>query len=848
LGPPFSRFREPLLLPAIGLAAGIFMCAQYPVEEQPLLVATAAFGGLLATCALLRQARRMVPVLACLTLATLGAARYSHAKTPVVEAESGEIVLIAGCVVDPPVLHSPGDRSRFLLELDHKAIAQVSLYIRDGDEPPPIRYGERIEFEGRIRAIRNFGNPGAFDFARYMGRRHIYWNVTARTDTRIERVGTCGNPIEAAIFRLRGAIEERIESLYPNDSYARAMMAGILIGQTSSLEREWTDEFRRTGTYHALVVSGMHFTSLAFLMLFGFRLVSAGPTTRLIAGLVTGWLYTALCGWSAPVVRAAGALTLFLIGQWMFRRIRLLNGLAAVAILYLLWDPGQLFEASFQLSFAAVAALSALAEPFLAGTSASYAGALKLIGKKGRDFRLTPAAAEFRVEVRLLAETISLWTRIPFEWVLRPITLLWRTAFATWDLLAVSFVMQIALTIPMAIYFHRVTWTGLTANLIVVPLMTVAVPTGLAAVATGWSVPADLAQWCVTTSSRIAWWHVRVADLHFERRIPDAPVWSFVGVLLALVFSALAFRLSQGRSRWLTFSIAALASIGLAVVDFPVSQRTGELTLTMIDVGQGDSILLDFPDGKRMLIDGGGLLQFGKRSQKARLDTGEDVVSPFLWRERIGKVDVIASTHAHEDHIGGLPALLENFRPSELWTGALPVQAGDSWKRVEETAKRLGIRIIPQRAGPVSAWGSAQIQVMAPLPGYEPAAAARNNDSLMLLIQYGQRRFLLTGDAERQVEAQLAAAGNLQSVDVLKAGHHGSRTSSTPEFLDAVQPRVALVSAGFENQFRHPHPAVLRTYAERGIQVLRTDVHGLIQVRTNGRTLEFHTPATTSDY
>jgi len=878
LGPPFSRFREPLLLPAIGLALGIFVCAQYPVPELSLLVATAAFGGLLLVCALVPQARRLARILACLMLAALGAARYSrqvHARTPVVDAESSEIVLISGCVVDPPVLHSPGDRSRFLLELDHKAIAQVSLYIREGDEPPPIHYGERIEFEGRIRGIRNFRNPGAFDFARYMGRRHIYWNVTARTDTKIERTGACGNPLEAAIFRLRGAIEERIERLYPDDAYARAMMAGILIGQTSSLEREWTDEFRRTGTYHALVVSGMHFTSLAFLMLFAFRLFSAGPTTRLVAGLFTGWLYTALCGWSAPVVRAAGALTLFLIGQWMFRRIRLLNGLAAVAILYLLWDPGQLFEASFQLSFAAVAALSALAEPFLEGTSNPYSGALKLIDKKGRDFRLTPAAAEFRVEVRLLVETIALWTRIPFDWVLKPFTALWRLGFAAWDLLAVSFVMQIALTIPMAIYFHRVTWTGLTANLMVVPLMTVAVPAGLAAVATGWSVPAAIAQWCVTASSRIAWWHVRVADLHFERRIPDTPIWPLILVFIALVLSAILFRLSQGQRRWLArkecagtlktasndaralrfpgcylgaFSIAAIASIWLVVVDFPAPPRTGELTLTMMDVGQGDSILLDFPDGKRMLIDGGGLLQFGKRSQKARLDTGEDVVSPYLWRERIGKVDVIASTHAHEDHIGGLPALLENFGPSELWTGALPAQAGETWKRVEETAKRLGIRIVKQRAGPSTNWGGAHIQVLAPLPDYEPASTARNNDSLMLAIQYGQRRFLMTGDAEKQVETQLAAAGNLQPVDVLKAGHHGSRTSSTAEFLDAVQPRVALVSAGFENQFRHPHPAVLRTYAERGIQVLRTDQHGLIRVRTDGRNLEFHTPATTPDY
>lgn len=847
-----ASLREPLLLPAIGLAGGILLDEWLHFTPGLAFAASGCFAFLFVTALAFRRVR-VAWITGVLALAATGAGRHAQQEAtvaPFIDAQSSEIVVLEGCVVDPPAVHSPGDRSRFLLELEPGAIAQVSIYIREGDEPPVIRYGERIEFEGRVRKVRNFGNPGAFDFAHYLGRRNIYWNVSARVDTKIAHKGSCGNPVSALVFRIRTAMEERIERLYPNQPYVSAMMTAILIGQSDGLERVWTDEFRRTGTYHALVVSGMHFTSLAFLMMLGFRLISAGPKLQLFVGLLTGWLYTAVCGWTAPVVRAAGALTLFLIGRWMFRRLRLLNALAAVAIAYLLLDPGQLFEASFQLSFAAVAALGALAQPWMESTSATYADALGLIDKKGRDFRVSPTGAEFRVEVRLLAETISLWTRIPYEWALRGLTQLWRGAFLVWELLSVSFVMQVALMIPMAVYFHRVTWTGLTANLIVVPLMTIVVPVGFAAIATGWSVPAVVAQWCLETSSKIALWHVQVADAHFERRLPDAPWWALALVAGMLVLSALLFRMLP-HWRWFGFASGLAASLALVFATFPPLFEPGILELTMIDIGQGDSLLVAFPEGQRMIVDGGGLVTFGNRgvnTRKPRLDTGEDVVSPYLWRRRLDRVDIIASTHAHDDHIGGLPALLENFRPRELWTGALPPQPAESWKRVEETARRLGIRIVQQKStGKEMEFGGAHIEVLSPDPEYQPAATARNNDSLVMRIRFGERSILLTGDAEKPVEQQLVYAGKLQQVDVLKAAHHGSRTSSTPEFLEIIRPRIAIVSAGFENQFRHPHPAVLKVFAEHGIEVLRTDQHGLIQIRTDGRNIEVHTPATTPD-
>ena len=831
--------RDPLLLPALALAAGVLFDFWFPLPVFTMYVAAAGFGVLLLLA--LWKAPRLALAVAVFLLVSLGAARHGQVTgepKPVIPAEAREILLVEGCVVDPPVLHSPGDRTVFLLELEPGAIARVSLYLREGDAPPVIRYGERIELEARLSAIRNFRNPGAFDYESYQARRGIFWNASARVDTKIQHRGSCGNAAQAAIFRLRGAIEERIETLYGGDRYATAMMAAILIGETTGVERAWVDDFKRTGTYHALVVSGMHFTSLVFLMALGFRLSSARPLSRLLLGLAIGWLYTALCGWAAPVVRAAGALSLYLLGQWLFRKVRLLNALAAVAILYLLWDPTQLLEASFQLSFAAMFALGALAEPWLEQTSGPYSDALRKLDKQGRDFRLPPVAAQFRVELRLLAETLAFF--VPKRIALPAIGMFVRGLFTVWELLTVSFLIQVALTIPMAVYFHRATWSGFAANLAVIPLMSVTVPAGLFAVATNWQLPAQLAAWCLRMSAAAAGWHAQFFESQFDQRIPDRPVWILAAVTLTLLAAAWLMRRTSTPWRWAALSAAICATVAFPLLQIPAKVQPGLFEIDMLDVGQGDSILALFPDGSRMLVDGGGIASFTGR--KARMDIGEDVVSPYLWQRGIDHVDVMVSTHAHDDHIGGLPALLENFRPRELWTGALPSEPSPTWLQVQDTARRLGIRIVERRAKEqIEFGGGVHIEVLSPDADYVAAAAAKNNDSLVFAAQYGKRRILFTGDAEKQVEAALAYRDDTGTVDILKAGHHGSRTSSTPEFLDAVRPRLAIISAGYENQFRHPHPAVLRNFEDRNIQVLRTDRHGLIQIRTDGERLEVHT-------
>jgi competence protein ComEC len=214
-------------------------------------------------------------------------------------------------------------------------------------------------------------------------------------------------------------------------------------------------------------------------------------------------------------------------------------------------------------------------------------------------------------------------------------------------------------------------------------------------------------------------------------------------------------------------------------------------------------------------------------------------VSPYLWSRSIRRLDVVALSHAHQDHIGGLPAILENFHVKELWTGATP--ECPEWDALRREAATLHVKVVPLEQGRRLSYGGAQFEVLAPSPAYSPASSPRNNDSLVLRLVYGERSAILSGDMERQIESELLAANLVHRTDVLKVAHHGSRTSTSEPFLEAVHPAFAIISAGFGNLYGHPHADVVERLKQANIEVLRTDQMGAVTVRTDGRHVEVET-------
>ena len=813
--------RDPLILPTLGLAAGILAAhfLDFSVRESAYALLAFIILGLAARSGWLRKP--------CILLAVFfsGALTESYHRpgpTPSIDAGSREIMILEGCVVEPTVFAQ--NREQFTLELDPGARARVSFNLDDDTEPQRLAYGQRVEIEARIRPPHNYNNPGSFDYALYLARQKIFWTATmARHTTPRVLPGRCGSRFWSVIYALRTSAIDRIEKLYPGDAYATGMMEAVLIGEKSKLEKVWTDNFRRTGTYHTLVIAGFHVTILAACLLFLLRICMLDEIPALFLTSGGAWLYALVSGANAPAVRAAAGFTVYAIARFFYRRGRVLNLLALVAILYLLWDPDQLFDAAFQLSFLCVAAIGAFVAPLLQSTSIPLARALKHPSQVDADVHLPPGAAQFRVELRLIAEILH-------GRLIAPLALLIRVLLFAYELAVLSIVVQIALALPMAEYFHRVSFSGFSSNIIVSPVMGALVPVGFLAIFTSWHWTAALAGAMLKFSARVVEWHARMEP---NWRIADPPLWLALAFLASLII--LAIVISRKYVRWPALAAVLALFILLIWQPFDTGSPPHTLELTAIDVGQGDSLLVLLPNGATMLIDAGGLLTYGPRTRRPSLDTGEDVVSPYLWSRGIRRLDIVVATHAHADHIGGLPAILENFHPRELWIGANPQAA------LVDQAKRLHIPVISQHAETNFDLSGSHIEIFSPPADFPPTKAV-NNDSLAFRITFGARSFLLTGDMEKPMEARLLSTANLHA-DVLKVGHHGSKTSTIQPFLDAVSPSIAVISDGFENSFGHPHKDVLARLEDRHAAILRTDLDGLITIRTDGQHLNWSTGA-----
>ncbi|HVN06204.1 MAG TPA: ComEC/Rec2 family competence protein, partial [Bryobacteraceae bacterium] len=476
----------------------------------------------------------------------------------------------------------------------------------------------------------------------------------------------------------------------------------------------------------------------------------------------------------------------------------------------------------------AVGFIGAFAAPLLESTAYPRARALADLPDTGRDLHLAPAAAQFRVEMRLLAETLRMWTRLPERLSCMAVSIPSRGLLYGFELAVVSAIVQIGLALPMVVYFHRIGFSGVSANAVVVPLMCAVLPVGFIAIFTGWTWLAGVAGWLLAASHAAVDWH---AHLEPNWRVPTPPLWLGIAICAALILVALARRAHR---IWFGASSATLAVLLVLLLWHPFAPEVvpHAFEMTVVDVGQGDSILLAFPDGKLMLVDGGGIPTFGHHAPP-QMDIGEDVVSPYLWQRSIRHIDVMACTHAHADHIGGLPALLANFHAKVLWTGAN--SENPAWGTLRDRARHGGVRIVPLHRGQCFNFGGASIEVLAPALDYEPKDTPHNNDSLVFRVTYGRHSFILSGDIERPIESELVAEGLVRKTDVLKVAHHGSKTSSTADFLDLARPQFAVISAGFENSYGHPSQEVLDRLQEHQSCVLRTDVDGQVTIRTDGR-------------
>jgi competence protein ComEC len=686
----------------------------------------------------------------------------------------------------------------------HAVTGRIRLSVQAHDLP--LLPGDRVRIDRvRLYPTRGFLNPGGFDLRRIMQQQDIYAIGGISNPTRIHILE---QPTGLHLGRLIVQWRRRLQALVHTAIRAPydTVFLGMVLGQRGALPPELEEAFRAAGTAHLLVVSGLHvgFVTMAVLLgcRAGLRLLRSWlprtwlPTWRptplaALLSLPPVLLYCALVGWKVSTLRAVLMIGSYILTLLLERPRRLLHALGLAAALILLLEPQAPIDLGFQLSFLAVAAI-------------------------------------------LLVSRRLGWQPERVHWMHR-----WKPYL--YAAIAASSAAYLATLPIIASAFHTLPTYGILANLVLMPLASVIVPAGVLALGMA-AVWPSLASVVFAPLTLLLTWLVAlvqsIATLPMAQSHVAALLWPALVGYYGLFISLLWPRRGPWRRACVGLcATALLASLGWQYIE----TRTDQLRVTFLDVGTGDAIVVQAPGGHNLLIDGGG-------TYDGRFDIGAQVVAPFLWQHHIRSFDLMALTHMHPNHARGLGSLLRLFTVRQLVTNGSPLHA--SYLRdLMITGRHQGTQIHMATDGPRQwRWGRLQLTVLSPPATTDPQHGtwnprAENDRSLVIRLQYGTTRLLLTGDIEHATERWLLTQEVDLRADVLQIPHHGSRTSTLPEFVQRVQPRIGIISLGAANPYGHPHPQVLRTLHHHRVQIFRTDQHGAVTVVSDGthyRVIPFH--------
>jgi competence protein ComEC len=700
---------------------------------------------------------------------------------------------------------------------------------------PILTYGTRLRIRAKLHPPRNYRNPGAFDYEGYLRDNGISVLGSAEAADIETLPGFSGSRVELWRTRVHASIIAKIHQLWPASQ--ASLMDAMVLGEESFLRNATRTEYQRSGTYHVLVVSGMNLSILAFAIFWALRQFRVDPAVAALATVVVSFAYAFIVGVGPPVWRAALMLAIYLGARLLYRERNMMNAIGAAALGVLIADPHALFGASFQLTFLAVFVIAGIGSPILERTTLPYARGLRLLHTASYDLHVAPQVAQFRLDLRLIAGRLRRFMGKRLGQAVPKIVI--RVAIGVSELIFISALMQAGLALLMAYNFHRATTMGMPANLAVIPLTQVLMPAAATAVGMGY-VSIALAKPAVWISGLALEGIAGTVHLLGGAQLAGASVAdkrvampSLAVIMVSIIALALAMLAAQFRcARWaIATSLALLFAVAswIAFVPSRPQFRSGVIEMTTIDVGQGDSILLVTPYGRAVLIDAGGL----PRWMHSEFDLGEQVVSSYLWNRGIDHLDIVAITHPHADHLGGMPSVIANFHPRELWL-SIDKPVGELAAIVAQ-AQRAGMKISVKKEGDQFDYGGAHFHMLAPGRDQVTGSMRPNDDCLVFTATFGGTAALLEGDAERPAERRVVEEH--PEAMLLKVAHHGSASGTSAALLATVHPRYAIISVGARNVYGHPRREVLERLQLAGVKTYRTDEEGAVSFYLDGKSV-----------
>jgi competence protein ComEC len=745
------------------------------------------------------------------------------------------------------------DRVYLSLRVEEPAPGRVSLLapLRNVKELQ-LCYGARVRVNTTLERDGGYRNPGVSTLAEFLDRNGYDASGIIKSPGSIIRLDDkkAFTPLKW-LYDWRARLQQQIDARFAPET--AGVLDATLLGNRYNLSYSASERFREGGTFHVLVISGLHISFIGGIVFILIRRLSSRRLLQFLLPAIIVWAYSFAVGADASVVRAALMFTFAGLGTILFRQSNSLNALGAAALLLLIHSPKELFNPSFQLTFLSVLAIVVIAWPLLVKLSAigswypsrsnPYPPACSRILKSfceilfWREQKWAQELARSSHKYRLFKTRTARWVE---RYHLQPIL---RYTFGA---AVVSGSVQLMLLPLMIVYFHRLSLSSLVLNIVVSVLLAALVAVALLAllvsqVSTILSAPlfrlADAIDWAMVHSVD-PFSSFGLASLRLpEYSGPAALIYAVYYLpLLFLVVALLHWQPLASRRqrecklhRYVPILSSAQLLLLAVLILHPLSatRADGNLRVDFLDVGQGDSALITMPDGTTLLVDGG-----GNTSDAARR-IGETVVSEYLWWRGLSHIDYVLATHADADHIDGLNDVLKNFSVSAALIARRP-RDDPEFQKFSQTLTQTGTYSETIQTGDVIRFGEVEIAILWPATG---ADSSTNNDSIVLQLKLGERSILLTGDIEQAAERALLASPQQLHADVVKVPHHGSKTSSTEAFVLATKPNFAIISVGRNSRFGHPHKDVVDRWRSNGATVLTTGECGTITVTTDGHDL-----------